>query len=92
MDGVTGEPGDEEQEDDEPDYRLPRTGRIAVWGNARGPNARTAGSGLPTYLQRAEPLSRGNILRDTTFGRPAPTRASKPMMPCCPRQLTGSGA
>eukprot|EP00974_Lingulodinium_polyedra_P035431 3400606-Lingulodinium_polyedra.AAC.1 len=34
-DGGNGEPGCEEHEDDEHDYRLPRTGRVAIWGNAR---------------------------------------------------------
>eukprot|EP00974_Lingulodinium_polyedra_P109158 10561944-Lingulodinium_polyedra.AAC.1 len=52
----------------------------------------TAGSGPPTELRRAEPLSKGSIPRGTTYGRPAPTRASRPTTPCCPRLLTGSGA
>eukprot|EP00974_Lingulodinium_polyedra_P004019 377583-Lingulodinium_polyedra.AAC.1 len=33
-DGASGEPECEENEDDEHGYRLPRTGRVAIWGNA----------------------------------------------------------
>eukprot|EP00974_Lingulodinium_polyedra_P022740 2197345-Lingulodinium_polyedra.AAC.1 len=32
--GAMEEPGDDGQDDDDPDYRLPRTGRVAVWENA----------------------------------------------------------
>eukprot|EP00974_Lingulodinium_polyedra_P127948 11204141-Lingulodinium_polyedra.AAC.1 len=33
--GVGEEPADDEQDDGDPDFRLPRTGRIAVWESAR---------------------------------------------------------
>eukprot|EP00974_Lingulodinium_polyedra_P043048 4132902-Lingulodinium_polyedra.AAC.1 len=57
-----------------------------------GPSAGTARDGLPTGLQRAGPPSKGNILKDTTCGRPAPMRASRLMMPCRPRRPTKSVA
>eukprot|EP00974_Lingulodinium_polyedra_P064557 6237226-Lingulodinium_polyedra.AAC.1 len=33
--GIIEEPGDGDQDDEDPDFRLPRSGRVAVWGNAR---------------------------------------------------------
>eukprot|EP00974_Lingulodinium_polyedra_P050865 4892102-Lingulodinium_polyedra.AAC.1 len=59
MDGVNEEPGDDEREDDEPDYRLPRTNRIAVWGNARGSERRDCKAQAPDRLVKGRASEQG---------------------------------